>query len=142
VAIEALSLGTRYLHGAIPRGGELVSAIEAYDVPAPADSRLAISVGDQGTTTIIVLRGAWGADGLSAMRNATRTAFERSPECVVLDLSALTSIDTSGTRSILELYKRTERQNVRLVIIPGAPAVQHPFERLKLAEALPFVTPT
>jgi anti-anti-sigma factor len=118
-----------------------VSAIETYDVPAPADSRLAISVGDQGTTTTIVLRGACGADGLSAMRSATRTAFEHSPQRVVLDLRALTFIDASGTRSIIELYKRTERQNVRLVIIPGAPAVQHPFERLKLTEALPSITP-
>jgi anti-anti-sigma factor len=64
----------------------------------------------------------------------------RSPECVVLDLSQLTFIDSSAIHVILELQKRCAQQNVRLVIAPGPRAVQRPFEVLGLTRALPFLT--
>jgi anti-anti-sigma factor len=63
----------------------------------------------------------------------------RSPECVVLDLSQLTFIDSSAIHVILGLQKRCAQQNVRLVIAPGPRAVQRPFEVLGLTRALPFL---
>jgi anti-anti-sigma factor len=102
---------------------------------------LKIASREQGTTTTIALRGKWDLAEQRATRQVIRNALARPPECVVLDLSQLNFIDSSGIHVILELQNRTTQQNVRLVIVPGPPAVQRPFEILKLTSVLPFLAP-
>jgi anti-anti-sigma factor len=65
--------------------------------------------------------------------------LRRSPEYLVLDLSQLTFIDSSGIHVVEQLHKRSTHQMVRLVIVPGPRAVRRPFEILGLAAALPFL---
>jgi anti-anti-sigma factor len=101
---------------------------------------LAITVSDQGTTTTVSLRGEWDMAGQPAIRAAIRDVMRRSPECVVLDLTRLSFIDSTGIHDVIELQQRSARQQVRLVIVPGPPAVQHPFKILGLADQLPFLT--
>lgn len=57
---------------------------------------------------------------------------------MVLDLSRLSFIDSSGLHVTIELQRRAIRQNIRLVIIPGPRAVQRLFEICQLTETLPF----
>jgi hypothetical protein len=47
-------------------------------------------------------------------------------------------IDSSGLHITIELHKRSTRQNIRLVIIPGLRAVQRLVEICGLTETLPF----
>ena len=84
-----------------------------------------------------MVNGAWpGNRGASALR----TVLECSPETVVLDLSQLSFIDTSGMHDIMKLNERSMGGGLRLVIIPGLRAVQRPFELLGLTDKLPFLT--
>jgi len=108
----------------------------AYPVPG----QLELAVGEQGTTTTIALGGEWDLAAQHVTRQVIRSALARSPECVVLDLSQLTFIDSSAIHIMLNLQRRCAQQNVRLVIAPGGRAVQRPFEILGLTTVLPFLT--
>jgi anti-sigma B factor antagonist len=105
-----------------------------------APGRLEITVSAHGTTTTIALAGEWDLAELQATRQAIRDALRRSPECLVLDLSQLTFIDSSGIHVVHELHKRSTHQDAHLVIVPGSGAVQRTFEVLGLVDALPFLT--
>jgi anti-anti-sigma factor len=57
---------------------------------------------------------------------------------VVLDLSALTFIDSTGLRLAVRLHARCVGCARELEIRPGPPAVQRVFELTHLDDALPF----
>ncbi len=61
------------------------------------------------------------------------------PERVVLDLSRLDFIDSSGLHATIELAHRLAAQDIGLVIVPGCRAVQRLFEITGLTERLPFI---
>src|SRR4051794_6000659 len=104
-----------------------------------APRALAISVRENGTTTQLVAGGEWDLAEQPTARKAIKAAVQRCPECLVLDLSQLSFIDSSGIHMVLELHSRCTAHNIRLVIIPGARAIQRPFEVCGLIERLPFV---
>ena len=109
-----------------------VESLEAADL-------LEIVTREQGTTITIEAAGEWDLGGAPAARQAIAGALMGRPECVVLDLSRLAFMDSSGVHAALELARRSTAQNVRLVIIPGPPAVQRVFEVTGLTERLPFI---
>jgi anti-anti-sigma factor len=109
-------------------------------VPDPVVAGLRILVGHQGTTTTIALEGEWDLAEREATRRAVHSALARRPEQVVLDLSRLTFIDSSGVHGTMELARRSAARNIRLAIIPGPRAVQRVFELCHLAELLPFLS--
>jgi anti-sigma B factor antagonist len=116
-----------------------MTATERENAPRSVSSRLEITVSAHGTTTTIALAGECDLAQQEATRHAIRDALRRSPACVVLDLSQLTFIDSSGIHVVLELHKRSRQRNVRLVIVPGPRAVRRPFEILGLTKVLPFL---
>ena len=109
--------------------------VDSLEVP----SLLEIVTRKQGTTITIELAGEWDLAGAPAARQAIAGAVTGRPECVVLDLSRLAFIDSSGVHATVELARRSIAQNVRLVIIPGPPGVQRVFELTGLAGQLPFL---
>src|SRR5947209_3945151 len=113
---------------------KLDPATDAVDVQLHVDEDV------HGTTTTIALQGEWDLAGQVQMRNQFQRVLERSPETVVLDLSALSFIDSTGINGVIELQRRSLAQHVRLVIVPGPEAVQLPFEILGLAGTLPCLT--
>jgi len=64
-------------------------------------------------------------------------AIERA-DSVVVDLSGLDFIDSTGIRTLLEGMKAAERSNTGFAIRPGKPEVQRIFEVAGLLDALPF----
>lgn len=100
---------------------------------------LKIVVREQGDTTTIELHGEWDLAGLPSIRQALSGALAGVPDCVVLDLSRLGFIDSSGLHATIELADRSAAQNTRLVIIPGPSPVQRMFEITGLLERLPFI---
>ncbi len=100
-----------------------------------------IDMREQGTTVSIELVGEWDIEGCPAVRRAIAAAFGKHPECVVLDLSRLTFIDSSGLQVTMELASRAENERVRLAIIATAAAVMLPFEICGLTERLPIISP-
>jgi anti-anti-sigma factor len=58
---------------------------------------------------------------------------------VVLDLSGLTFLDSTGIRLVLEWVQASREDGMRFELIPGSPEVQRPFEIAGLADRLPVV---
>ena len=62
-------------------------------------------------------------------------------ERLVLDLSGLEFVDSTGLGVIIELDQRARRGDFELSIVPGPRQVQRVFEVTKLADVLPFREP-
>jgi anti-anti-sigma factor len=103
---------------------------------------LKIVVREQGATTIIELEGEWDLGSLPVVRQTMSRVLDRDPESVVLDLSRLEFIDSSGLHATVELSNRAAAQNTQLVIIRGPRAVQRVFEITGLAAMLPLTDMT
>ncbi|MHB8659958.1 MAG: STAS domain-containing protein [Solirubrobacteraceae bacterium] len=103
------------------------------------DEGMRIMVAKQGTTSAIQLTGECGLAQQQQLRVAIRKVLAARPGHVVLDLSGLSFIDSSGIDLVIELARRASRENVHLVINPGTPAVQRVFALCGLTTELPFV---
>ena len=60
---------------------------------------------------------------------------------LVLDLSGLEFVDSTGLGVIIDLDQRARRGDFELSIVPGPRQVQRVFEVTKLADVLPFEEP-
>jgi anti-sigma B factor antagonist len=101
---------------------------------------LRIGVSELGTTTTLEFYGEWGLAERDGARAAIEQALERSPECIVLDLSRVSFIDSTGIHVVVTAAKRCGERNVHMVIIPGPPQVQRVFEISQLTKLLPFAS--
>jgi len=111
--------------------GEALSA-----VIDPVDLRIVVS--EQGTTTTLEFEGEWGLAERDDARVAVEQALERGPQCMVLDLSRVSFIDSSGIHVVVTASKRCAERGVHIVIIPGPPHVHRVFEICQLTTVLPF----
>ena len=115
-----------------------MAATRRQDMPEEVLAQLGIAISAQGTTMTISVRGEWDLSQKPTMRSVVNDVLARAPDCVVLDLSCLSFIDSTGVHGILELHKRSTQQHAHLVIVPGPRAVQRIFEITGLTEVLPF----
>lgn len=60
---------------------------------------------------------------------------------VIVDLSDLTFIDSTGLRFILECYAESRRDGFTMALLPGPPTVQRVFELTDTTAHLPFIDP-
>lgn len=97
-----------------------------------------IDASEQGATSTIELHGEWDLAQQSAITDAIAQALDRRPACLVLDLSQLSFIDSSGIHAVISTRKRCAAQATHLVIVPGPRAVQRVFEICGLIDVLPF----
>jgi stage II sporulation protein AA (anti-sigma F factor antagonist) len=67
-----------------------------------------------------------------------RVVTHPSVEQVVLDLSALTFIDSVGMGVVMRFAHELQARAIPLRIVPAAPAVHRVFELSGVADALPF----
>jgi anti-anti-sigma factor len=100
---------------------------------------LGIAVSALGGTRTIGAEGEWDLAGKPVASRTVGTILERRPERVVLDLSGLTFMDSSGVHAAIQLLERSRAENFRLAIVPGPPSVQRIFDICDLAKTLPFV---
>jgi len=91
---------------------------------------------------MISLTGEWDLAQQPATWETIRRVLQQRPESVLLDLRRLSFIDLSGVHVIIELHKRAQHQNIRLVIVPGPRGVQRVFDICQLLGVLPFVGST
>src|SRR6185312_4390290 len=97
---------------------------------------LSIVVSQQGATTTIALDGEWDLAQRENTRDAVQSVLARQPDRVVLDLSRLTFMDSTGVHGVLELARHAARLKIDLVVIPGGRAVRRVFEICQLSEFL------
>jgi anti-sigma B factor antagonist len=112
------------------------------DRPGQPIGGLQLTVGQQGTTGILELVGELDVAQEARVREALKQVFDAQPECLVLDLSRLSFIDSTGIGIVIGVKKAAERDGVRLVICRGPLAVQRVFELTGLTSSLPFVPST
>ena len=67
-----------------------------------------------------------------------RAALEDGCDRLVVDLSLLEFIDSSGVRLLLNWQAASRADGFQMTIVPGRRPVQRVFELLGLTEALPF----
>jgi stage II sporulation protein AA (anti-sigma F factor antagonist) len=100
---------------------------------------LSILVSQQGASTTIALDGEWDLAQRQNTRDAVQSVLARQPDRLVLDLSRLTFMDSTGVHGVFELARHAERLKIDLVVIPGPAAVQQVFEICQLSESLTFL---
>jgi anti-anti-sigma factor len=110
---------------------------DPYDALLPG---LQIALSEQGSSTTIRLAGEWDLASQEAVRRGLCHALSSQPVCLILDLSGLTFIDSSGIHAVVDLVKRAARLKIKLTIIPGPVAVQHIFDVCALTARLPFTS--
>jgi anti-sigma B factor antagonist len=91
-----------------------------------------------GDEQVIALDGELDLDGAERVDRELLRAEGGDARRIVLDLSALRFIDSTGIRLILAADARSRSDGDRLVLIRGPRAVQRVFELTGIAERLPF----
>jgi stage II sporulation protein AA (anti-sigma F factor antagonist) len=108
--------------------------------PTLVGGLLGIAVTARGGTRTIGAEGEWDLAGKPTALRTVATVLDRSPERVVLDLSGLTFMDSSGVHAAIQLAARSRAENFLLSIVPGPRAVQRIFDICNVTKGLPFVT--
>jgi anti-anti-sigma factor len=99
---------------------------------------LEIEVDARPKRVIVAVAGEWDLAARPRVSDALRRALAQRPARLVLDLSRLTFIDSSGLHAAIELHRQARAQDAELEIVPGPAAVQRPFAICRLTESLPF----
>jgi anti-sigma B factor antagonist len=70
-----------------------------------------------------------------------RTAEASDAGTIVLDLSGLAFMDSTGLRVVIDVNERCGGEAGRLRVIAGSPAVERLLDIVGLRERLPLITP-
>ena len=92
-----------------------------------------------GAVTYVDLFGEFDLAGIEQFE-ATIAALEAAnPEVLVVDLTGLDFMDSSGLRALVMADRRARDAGRRLAIVPGAPTVRRVFEITQLHDRLDLV---
>jgi anti-sigma B factor antagonist len=89
--------------------------------------------------TYIVLRGELDLSTVGQVQEALERVEEASPPVLVVDLSKLAFLDSTGLRCLVTADERARDQGRRFVIVRGPDAVQRVFSITGLEERLEIV---
>ncbi len=76
-----------------------------------------------------------------SLEQELRAAEASDAKTIVLDLSGLAFMDSTGLRVVLDFNERCGGEADRLRVIAGAPAVERLLDIVGLRERLPLITP-
>ncbi|HWH15233.1 MAG TPA: STAS domain-containing protein [Miltoncostaeaceae bacterium] len=82
----------------------------------PDDLRITVSA--HGPLTVVALAGELDLEAEDAFRAALRDA-ERPGEVLVVDMSALDFVDSTGSRILIEAHGRARQRGGRLIVVSG-----------------------
>jgi anti-sigma B factor antagonist len=100
---------------------------------------LELAIEEQDGLVRLLLRGELDLSTVSRVQEALERAEASSPPVIVLDLSKLTFLDSTGLRCLVTADQRARDTGRRLVIVRGPDAVQRVFEITRLEERLEMV---
>ena len=87
---------------------------------------------------VIALEGELDLDGVERVTEELERAEAGAARRIVLDLSGLTFLDSSGVRMIVCANLRSQADGGRLRLVRGSPRVQRVFELTGVLDRLPF----
>jgi anti-sigma B factor antagonist len=99
---------------------------------------LTIEVARAPEAQTIVLTGEADLLGAPDIETALKDASAGEPELIVVDLSNLTFIDSSGLQALITGHELCRARGHELRIVPGPENVQRLFELTGMDGALPF----
>ncbi len=88
---------------------------------------------------LLTLRGELDLSNVALLEQELRLAEASDAETIVVDLSALEFMDSSGLHALMRAERRSRGADGRLRLIPGTRLVQSLFRRTGMEEQLPFV---
>jgi anti-sigma B factor antagonist len=112
---------------------------EPTDPPPLRPGTLSLSVTVENGQRCIELFGELDLAGVEPLRAAMADAVDGEEENVVLDMSGLAFMDSSGLREVLLSEQRLEQAGRTFGIVKGPPAVHRVFELTGAERRLPFL---
>jgi anti-anti-sigma factor len=106
---------------------------------SPADRRFRVETFAEERCERVVPLGEFDASGLAPFEEAITELIDAGRP-ILVDLSALTFIDSSGLWAICLTQRICRKRGIGLLIKPGPDRVQGVFEVTGLADLLPFTT--
>jgi anti-sigma B factor antagonist len=100
---------------------------------------LELTTESQGTTVRLALTGELDIAGAARVEQELERIEHEAPATIVLDLSGLAFMDSTGLRVIVAADSRAREQSRRLVIVRGTDTVQRIIEMTRLNERLEIV---
>jgi anti-anti-sigma factor len=97
-----------------------------------------VTVAENADGVTVTFKGELDLSGVDVARNALERAGE-SEGMIVLDLSGLSFIDSTGLEVILRAARRAEESGRRLVVKRPAPYVRRLFELTAIDQSLDIV---
>lgn len=106
----------------------------------PVDDRLEIEVAQDGGTAVIKLHGELDLASAPAFTAQLEETGTRAPTAVVIDLTELEFMDSTGLRSILMAHERCDENGQRFAVIPGGRQVARLLEIARVEEHLNLIS--
>jgi anti-sigma B factor antagonist len=100
---------------------------------------LTIETREDGGVRVIVLTGEFDLAGVQAFESELAKLESAGADVLVVDLSGLDFMDSSGLRALVMADQRANKAGRRLAIVPGPPSVRRVFEITQLDERLDLV---
>jgi anti-anti-sigma factor len=87
----------------------------------------------------LVLRGELDLSTVGKVQEEIRQAADQRPRLLVLDLSQLTFLDSTGLRCLVKADERAHEEGWRFVVVKGPDPVHRVFSITRLDERLEIV---
>jgi anti-sigma B factor antagonist len=100
---------------------------------------LEIDTHKDGGVVQLALTGEFDLAALPAFEDHIAAVEKEAPVAIVIDLTGLRFMDSSGLRALITADDRARKQQRRLAIVPGPPDVRRVFEITKLDSRLDLI---
>ena len=100
---------------------------------------LGIETRDEDDVTVVVLSGEFDLAGVEEFASELAKSEAGGPKVLLVDLSGLHFMDSSGLRALVMADQRAKKAGRRLAIVPGPPAVRRVFEITQLEGRLDLI---
>jgi anti-anti-sigma factor len=100
---------------------------------------LEVTTQDSGGQVTVSLKGELDLSSVGKVEEELKRVEADGPSLLVLDLSQLTFLDSTGLRAVVTADERARGDGRRLVVVRGPDAVQRVFSITRLEERLEMV---
>jgi anti-anti-sigma factor len=100
---------------------------------------LEVTTQDSGGQVTISLKGELDLSSVGKVQKELRRVEAEGPALLILDLSNLTFLDSTGLRAVVTADERARENGRRFVVVRGPDAVQRVFAITRLEERLEMV---
>lgn len=105
----------------------------------PVDDRLHIEVARDGGNVVMALHGELDLASAPAFNAQFEEIGGGDPSAIIIDLSELDFMDSTGLRSLLTAHERCTQSGRRLAVVPGGRQVSRLLEIAKVEKHLNLI---